>query len=459
MRLEKEIKEFGYFTLGEPCDHIDKIPGFLSVDRQGNVSIELYDLPCLIGDDSFSLVNEVHGTLLLTGDEIIAIDCFCTNIRGLEIGSCKFQVNLLLLGEKLLSSKLTYSNAIIALDGLLEWHGYNEEMHTLCNSKKRIKIKPLDLYDGKDLSLQFLIKSKETHTQFTSVIKEIYAQLKLNFKRELDLRDAISNITKITSYFLFSLDTEINMALPVLLLPNKKSNSSNEIVRLYYRDNSFPNSDTPKYIDAKFLHYEDIPEECIEAWFDAYSEMPVSIWHYCSYWTQLNFKKTLDIEPLIQAIEALHRTYINDVVSFEPGELKSIVKELKQHINSLYETPKADLICRKMDIKNTPSLYERILNLLNRNCPTSVEASQKERIAKYIRDLRNIISHASGSEEKIEPDLLEASIQINIAYLLEVIYKMEMLRIFGIKEEKVHEIIARKNDNLKILSLEDFNKN
>ncbi|PKL04245.1 MAG: hypothetical protein CVV54_07030 [Synergistetes bacterium HGW-Synergistetes-1] len=458
MRLEKEIKEFGYFTLGEPCDHIDKIPGFLSVDRQGNVSIELYDLPCLIGDDSFSLVNEVHGTLLLTGDEIIALDCFCTNIRGLEIASCKFQVNLLLLGEKLLSSTLTYSNAIIALDGLLEWHGYNEEIHTLCNSKKRIKIKPLDLYDGEDLSLQFLIKSKETHTQFTSVIKEIYAKLKLNFKRELDLRDVISNITKINSYFLFSLDTEINMELPVLLLPNKKSNS-NEIVKLYYRDRSFPNSDTPKYINANFLHYKDIPEGCVKAWFDAYSKMPVSIWHYLSYWTQLNFKKTLDIEPLIQAIEALHRTYVNNIASFEPGELKSIVKELKEHIYSLYETSKANLICKKLEIKNTPSLNERILELLDRNCPTSVEPSQKKRIAKYVKDLRNTISHASGSEEEIEPYLLEASFQINIAYLLEVIYKMEMLRIFGIKEERTHEIIARKNDNLKILSLEDFNKN
>lgn len=458
MRLEKEIKEFGYFTLSEPCDHIDKIPGFLSVDIQGNASIELYDLPCLIGNDNIFSVNKVYGTLLLTGDELIAVDCFCTNIRGLEIASCKFQVNLLLLGEKLLSSTLTYSNAIIALDGLLEWHGYNEEIYTLCNSKERIKNRTLDLYDGEDLSLQFLIKSKEKHTRFTSVIKEIYAQLKLNFKRELDLRDVISNITKINSYFLFSLDTEINMELPVLLLPNKKSNS-NEIVKLYYRDNRFPSSNTPKYINAKFLCHKDISERCFEAWFDVYSKMPVSLGHYLSYWVQINFKKTLDIEPLIQAIEALHRTYVNNIASFEPGELKSIVKDLKEHIYSLYEPPKTDLIFKKMEIKNTPSLYERILELLDRNCPTSVVPSQKERIAKYVTKLRNIISHASGSEEEIEPYLLEASFQINIAYLLEVIYKMEMLRIFGIKEEKVHEIIARRNDNLKILSLEDFRKN
>lgn len=457
MRLEKEIKEFGYFNLGEPCSHIDKIPGFLSVDIHGNVSIELYDLPCLIGDDNIFLVNKVYGTLLLTGDEIIAVDCFCTNVRGLGIGSCKFQVNLLLLGEKLLSSASTYAKAIISLDGLLEWYGNNKEIQTLCNSEKRIKIEPLDLYDGEDLSLQFLIESKETHTQFTSVIKEIYAKLRLNFKNKLDLRDVMFNITKINSYFLFSIDTEINMDLPVLLLPNKKSNS-NEIIKLYYRDKSFPNSDTPKYINANFLHYKDIPEGCIEAWLHAYSEMPVSIWHYLSYWIQMNFKKTLDIEPLIQAIEALHRTYINNVVSFEPRELKSIVKELKEHIYSLYETPKADLICRKMEIKNTPSLYERILELLDRDCPTSVEPSQKKRIAKYIKDLRNIISHASGSEEKIEPDLLEARIQINIAYLLEVIYKMEMLRIFGIEEEKVHEIIARKETNAEALNAKDFFK-
>ncbi|MPN03895.1 hypothetical protein SDC9_151130 [bioreactor metagenome] len=172
----------------------------------------------------------------------------------------------------------------------------------------------------------------------------------------------------------------------------------------------------------------------------------------------MNFKKTLDIEPLIQAIEALHRTYINNVVSFEPRELKSIVKELKEHIYSLYETPKADLICRKMEIKNTPSLYERILELLDRDCPTSVEPRQKKRIAKYIKDLRNIISHASGSEEKIDSELLDTRIQINIAYLLEVIYKMEMLRIFGIKEEKVNEIITRKETNSGALNVKDFFK-
>ena len=380
MRLEKEIKEFGYFTLGEPCGHIDKIPGFLSVGIHGDVLIELYDLPFLFGDNNIFLVDKIYGFLLLTNKEIIAIDCFCTNIRGLESGSCKFKVNLLLLGEKLLNSTLTYAKAIIAIDGLLEWYGNNEEFHALCNSEKRIKIEPINLYAGEDLSLQFLIESKETHTQFTSVIKEIYAKLRLNFKKELDLRDVISNITKINSYFLFSIDTEINMDLPILLLPSKKSNS-NEIIELYYRDNRFPNSDTPKYINANFLHYKDIPEGCIEAWFDTYSEMPVSIWHYLSYWIQMNFKKTLDIEPLIQAIEALHRTYINNVVSFEPRELKSIVKEVKEHIYSLYETSKADLICKKMEIKNTPSLSERILELLDRNCPTSIESSQKKRIA------------------------------------------------------------------------------
>lgn len=454
MRLEKEIKEFGYFTLGEPFSHIDKIPGFLSVDIQGNVSIELYDLPFLLGDDDIFLVEKVCGTLLLTGDEIIATDCFCTNVRGLAIGSCKFHVNLLLLGKNLLSSALTYAKATIALDGLIEWHGNSEEINTLLSSEKRKKIKPLDLYDGEDLSLQFLIESKETHTQFRSVIKEIYAKLKLNFKKEFNVRDIISNITKVNSYFLFSLDTEINMDLPVLLQPNKKS-GSNEIINLYYRDNSFPSSDTPKYINANFLRYKDIPEGCIEAWFNVYSEMPVSIWHYLSYWIQMNFKKTFDIEPLIQAIEALHRTHVNNIPSFEPGELKSIVKEMEKHIHCLYETPKADLICRKMEIKNTPSLHERILELLDRNCPTSVELSKKKKIAKYIKDLRNTISHASGSEEKINSDLLDASIQINMAYLLEVIYKMEMLRILGIKEEKVHEIIARKKINLKTLNIED----
>ena len=46
--------------------------------------------------------------------------------------------------------------------------------------------------------------------------------------------------------------------------------------------------------------------------------------------------------------------------------------------------------------------------------------------------------------------------QIKIATLLEVIYKVEILRILGIKEEKVHQIIARKGANLKTLSLENF---
>lgn len=44
MRLEKEIKEFGYFTLGEPCGHVDNIPGFLSVDIKGKICVDIFTI-------------------------------------------------------------------------------------------------------------------------------------------------------------------------------------------------------------------------------------------------------------------------------------------------------------------------------------------------------------------------------------------------------------------------------
>lgn len=84
---------------------------------------------------------------------------------------------------------------------------------------------------------------------------------------------------------------------------------------------------------------------------------------------------------------------------------------------------------------------------------------RKKKIVEDIVSIRNTISHGQISRKKNNLKSYEAAdVQIKIAGLLELIYKIEMLRALKIEEDKVHEIIARRNNNLKILSLEDYLK-
>lgn len=464
MRLEKEIREFGYFTLGEPSDHIDKIPGFLSVDIMGNTCIDLYDIPQHIyGNIVHRTVKTIHGNLQ-NGQQIIAIDSMClSSNRNIPGGiSCHLSVNYLLTSRGLFKAPITFNAAMIKFDGLREWYGPTKELIKICNSKNKVFHKPIILYDGDDITLELDFEIRETYSVFASSHREIDVFLILIFKESLGLEEIVSNINKIVSFFLFSMDKRINMFLPVKLYKNKSCSFEDE-AKLYYENKWFSNDSEKTCFYPEFIRYQDIrtkSNRCFVSWLNVHKTMSISLWQYFDYKIKIA-EEVLEINTLIYAIEALHRTQINNSTCFKLNELNNIKEELKRHIYSTYDDSKAELIYKKLDLRNTMSLSERMYELLNRNCnPNSVvDETTKKKIVEDIVSIRNTISHGQISRKKNNLKSYEAAdVQIKIAGLLELIYKIEMLRALKIEEDKVHEIIARRNNNLKILSLEDYLK-
>lgn len=462
MRLEKEIKEFGYFTLGEPCGHIDKIPGFLSVDIEGNTCIDLYDIPRHIySNNELYTVKTIHGNLQ-NGQQIIAIDPICLSCNVSFPGgiSCHFSVNFLLTSRGSFEAPKTFNAAMIKIDGLREWYGPTEELIKICNGQNKVLPKPIILYDGDDMALELHFEIRETHNVFASPHREIDVFLRLIFKESLGLEEIVSDINKIVSFFLFSMDKRINMFLPIKLYKDK-SCSFEEEAQLYYKNKWFSNDSEKTCFYPEFIRYQDIrtkSNKCFVSWLDVHKIMSISLWQYFDYKIKIA-EEVLEINTLIYAIEALHRTQINNSTCFKPSEFNGIKKGLKTYLFSTYNDLKAELIYKKLDLRNTMSLSERMYELLNRNCnPNSVvDETTKKKIVEDIVSIRNTISHGQISRKKKNLKSYEAAdVQIKIADLLELIYKIEMLRILSIKEEKVHEIIARRNINLKTLSMEDF---
>ena len=472
MRVEKEIHEFGYFTLDR--DKQRKFPGYLSIEKDGETEIRIYYFSNDNKKEDFLrrakvIEGELQNYKYIYTDKFRyplinscqALDHMQSTYKPPRF-CCDYHVNQLLIASSPILTSV-YKTVTFDMDGLLQWHGYDDKIQNIIDDKKA-GYAPIQLYKDNDVELSFVFGATEKLEMYASQQRKAFTRLHLVFSKYCKVCDIARYIDIFSSFLLFVNDEEMNIALPYKLgkneCPDPKNPTENDVY-LYSSNWKFPNCSLPKYQYNSLFDFQTIQkstQSIISAWIKVYSDASTSLSLYFRSWIASNIKKELLVEPLLFAIEAIYNICVQNEYLHKYSENQLTKKEydafieyLEDCIDAKYRNKEkiSSLKKKVKEIHNGPSYKDKIARLIKRNCPPKIKITDDSinSIASFVRDVRVKMAHSLTKNGRAEDESKTIEKKYVVSDLLYLIYKTEMLRILGIREKKIFELLERNPGN------------
>lgn len=210
-------------------------------------------------------------------------------------------------------------------------------------------------------------------------------------------------------------------------------------IEIFYRSNPYP-VDAPNechvFMPVTYNDIKDSFEKVLKLWIQAFETLSPPLGLFFSATSDRTYYNDSKFLSLAQALESFHRR-TSDKVLWPKEEFKPIRKELVERCPKTYR----ERVGQCLSFAHEIPLLTRLIQMLKPMDGLVFENNEMERVAKWIRDTRNYLTHYDKSLEG------KSAKGRDMLYLIEVMslaFEIQMLKILGISDEGTGVLIADK---------------
>jgi len=459
VRISESIEKSGYFWL--PEQSYAKSSGALKITISGDIQLDLSELSTSNPDresrsglvpygypteEQRQIRRRIQG--IVGGQRITLANCYLRQWDGRLGGGVATATYVATRAYFDLWSdgpvEPIFTTMTFEIEGLHDWLQFNSltdtTEYTAEDSPATHQVTyslpnavTISLTDQSTLTFGLSASTPATGIGMTDAILTQQSYAKFSSQEPMQLRQFLDLTMKLQNLLALAFDEPLNLLSIQGQVPDEADDGGARPIDIYI--NSREQSNRKSHIAwhralFSFPDIEDRLEALVNAWLSHYQNAETVFNLYCS----VSSGAYRDIEgeffALVQAVEGFHRRFLPNVPKLPEAEFK----ELERSAANAVAEQHRQLIHSNLQHANSPSLRERIEDMLEPFGKHFGDDAERQGLAKDIANTRNDLAHQIGQPDGPKERLLQVLV---MSKQLEALLQSHLLRLLGIDDDRI----------------------